>query len=145
MKKFGMFIGGKWVFSDRTFPSVDPATETSLGDFQLGGEKHIKAAIEAASSSFDKWSSIPAPKRGSLLLRIAAMLKERKEELARLETMEMGKILPEARADVQEAIDVFEYMAGEGRRLFGHTTPSELADKVCMTVRRPIGVVSVIT
>ncbi len=144
MKKFGMFIGGKWLLSDRTFASINPSTEESIGEFQLGGEKHAKAAIEAAYSSFARWSETPAPRRGSLLLRIAGILKERKEELARLETMEMGKILPEARADVQEAIDIFEYMAGEGRRLFGHTTPSELKDKMCMTIRRPVGVVSVI-
>lgn len=145
MKKFGMFIGGEWVSSEKTFSSINPATEESIGEFQLGTERHVKAAIDAAESTFHKWSDVPAPKRGQILLRVASILKERKDELARLETTEMGKVLSEARADVQEAIDVFEYMAAEGRRLFGSTSPSELQNKICMTMRRPIGVVSLIT
>src|SRR3989344_3575212 len=103
MKKFGMFIGGEWVSSEKTFSSINPATEESIGEFQLGTERHVKAAIDAAESTFHKWSDVPAPKRGQILLRVASILKERKDELARLETTEMGKVLSEARADVQEA------------------------------------------
>ncbi len=142
-----LFIGGEWVKSqtEETFPSINPADEKVIGLFQQGNEEDVRAAVDAAQSAFAKWSETPAPKRGCVLFRIASMLKQRKEELARLETTEMGKVLAEARGDVQEAIDVFEYMAGEGRRLFGHTTPSELKSKFAMTVRRPVGVVGLIT
>ena len=88
---------------------------------------------------------MPAPKRGEILFRVARLLAEHKEELSRLMTREMGKVLPEARGDVQEAIDVAYYMAGEGRRLFGQTVPSEMPDKFAMAIRRPIGVVGIIT
>ncbi|MCX6815598.1 MAG: aldehyde dehydrogenase family protein [Candidatus Aenigmarchaeota archaeon] len=144
---YGLYINGKWVksTSDETFESVNPATEKSIGNFAAGNELDAKKAVDAAEEAFEKWSSTPAPKRGEILLRAAQLLKENKERLARLETIEMGKILEEARGDVQEAIDITEYMAGEGRRLFGNTTPSELPNKFCMTVRRPIGVVGVIT
>src|SRR6185437_4771559 len=91
------------------------------------------------------WSLMPAPKRGEILFKVARLLAEHKEELARLMTREMGKVLTEARGDVQEAIDVAYYMAGEGRRLFGMTVPSEMPDKFAMAVRRPIGVVGLIT
>ena len=88
---------------------------------------------------------MPAPKRGEILFRIARLLAEHKEELSRLMTREMGKVLPEARGDVQEAIDVAYYMAGEGRRLFGYTVPSEMPDKFAMAIRKPIGVAAIIT
>ncbi len=140
-------INGKWVKSSsgESFASRNPATEKAIGTFQQGNEEDIDAAVEAAESAQEKWSSTPAPKRGAILLKAAQLLKQEKERLARLETMEMGKVLKEARGDVQEAIDIAEYMAGEGRRLFGHTTTSELKNKFCMTVRRPVGVVGLIT
>jgi len=116
-----------------------------LGKFQLGNREDARKAIDAAEDSFERWSSTPAPKRGQLLLKVANLLKKEKERLARLVTNEMGKVISEGRGDVQEAIDVFEYMAAEGRRLFGHTTPSELEDKFAMTVRRPVGVFGLIT
>ncbi|MDL5503002.1 MAG: aldehyde dehydrogenase family protein, partial [Candidatus Methanoperedens sp.] len=108
-------------------------------------EDDVKNAVDAAEDAFESWSNTPAPQRAKILFRAARMLEERKEELSRLMTMEMGKVLKEARGDVQEAIDMAYYAAGEGRRLAGETTPSELADKFCMTVRRPIGVVGLIT
>ncbi len=147
METHKLCINGSWVESDsgETFPSINPAAEEAIGKFQKGNEKDIGKAVDAAEGAFDSWSSVPAPKRGSILLRIAQLLKDSKERLARLETTEMGKVLAEARGDVQEAIDIFEYMAGEGRRLFGNTTPSELRNKFCMTVRRPVGVVGLIT
>lgn len=142
-----LFIAGKWVKSctEETFPSVDPSNEKVIGLFQQGNEEDVRAAIDAAEDAYESWSEMPAPKRGEILLRIASILRKRKEELAKLETTEMGKALAEARGDVQEAIDIFEYMAGEGRRLFGHTTPSELRSKFAMTIRRPIGIVGLIT
>ena len=102
-------------------------------------------AVESAEEAFDSWSGTPAPQRAKILFKAARILEERKEELARLLTTEMGKILKEARGDVQEAIDITYYAAGEGRRLWGETTPSELPDKFCMTLRRPIGVLGLIT
>jgi aldehyde dehydrogenase (NAD+) len=101
--------------------------------------------VAAARAAFPAWSLMPAPKRGEILFRVARLLAEHKEELSRLMTREMGKVLPEARGDVQEAIDVAYYMAGEGRRLFGQTVPSEMPDKFAMAIRRPIGVVGIIT
>jgi aldehyde dehydrogenase (NAD+) len=144
---YNLYIGGKWVRSKsgKTFESFNPATEQSIGIFQEGNESDVREAIDAAEETFPKWSAMPAPKRGALLLRIAELLKANKERLSRLVTVEMGKVLKEGAGDVQEAIDVFEYMAGEGRRLFGHTTPSELHDKFAMTVKTPVGVCGLIT
>lgn len=144
---YKLYINGKWVNSSsgETFESNDPATEEVIAVLQKGDAQDVNKAVDTAEDAFKSWSDVPAPKRGSILLKIAQMLKENKERLAKLETMEMGKVLTESRGDVQEAIDIFEYMAGEGRRLFGHTTPSELRSKFCMTVRRPVGVFGIIT
>ena len=146
-KNYKLFIDGKWINSesDETFPSINPATESVIGKFQKGNEDDVNKAVEAAEKAFEKWSETPAPKRGLILLKAARLLLDNKEKLARELTMEMGKVIAEARGDVQEAIDIAEYMAGEGRRMFGHTTPSELKDKFCMTVRRPFGICGLIT
>ncbi len=147
MQTYRQFIGGKWITSSsrKTFISTDPANERPLGRFQAGNEKDVNAAVAAASKSLQDWKNTPAPHRGELLFEIARLLKKNKTRLGRLVTTEMGKVLKEGLGDVQEAIDVFEYMAGEGRRLFGHTTPSELKNKWCMTMRQPVGVVGLIT
>ena len=147
MKRFGLFIGGKWVSpsSHKYFPSLNPATEKPIASFASANETDVKHAIGAAESALPKWKKVPAPKRGQILLKFAELLKKNKESLAKLVSTEMGKVLPEARGDVQEAIDIAEYMAGEGRRLFGHTTPSELPEKVAFTLRVPLGVCSLIT
>lgn len=147
IKRCKLFIDGKWVnsVSRKTFTSKNPATEEVIGIFQEGNEKDINKAIKAAKKAFSKWNKTPAPIRGDILLNIAQIMKNRKEDLAKDITREMGKVLVEARGDVQEAIDAFVYMAGEGRRLFGYTTPSELREKFCMTIRRPFGVVGLIT
>jgi len=141
-------IRGEWVGarSGRTFASRNPANRDELiGEFPASAAADVDAAVAAAKEAFPAWSATPAPKRGEILFRIARLLVEHKDELARLMTREMGKVLPEARGDVQEAIDVAYYMAGEGRRLFGYTTPSEMPDKFAMTIRRPIGVAALIT
>jgi acyl-CoA reductase-like NAD-dependent aldehyde dehydrogenase len=141
-------IGGEWVDarSGATFTSVSPANREDLvGEFAASAAVDVDAAVEAARRAFPAWSLLPAPKRGEILFRIGRLLTEHKEELSRLMTREMGKVLPEARGDVQEAIDVAYYMAGEGRRLFGQTVPSEMPDKFAMSIRRPIGVVGIIT
>lgn len=147
METYKNFINGNWVnsASKEMFLSLNPSNKKPIGKFQNGNEDDVNAAVEAAEKSLDSWSSVPAPKRGEALFEVARLLKKNKEILARTITIEMGKALEEARGDVQEAIDVFEYMAGEGRRLFGHTTPSELKDKFCMTIRRPIGILALIT
>ncbi|MFH1786048.1 MAG: aldehyde dehydrogenase family protein [archaeon] len=144
---YKMYINGEWVesASGKTFESVNPANKKSLGTFQKGTKEDVNAAIDAAEGAFEKWSSTPAPRRGEILFKVAEILKRRKEELSKLVTIEMGKAIKEGRGDVQEAIDTAEYFAGEGRRLFGHTTPSELPDKFAMTIRQPVGVMGLIT
>ncbi len=147
MKEHLNYIGGKWSHSrsEKTFHSLNPATGKSIGTFQASTAKDTEHAIESAEKAFEDWSSTPAPARAEYLFEISRLLKKNKEKLAEQMTEEMGKVLKETRGDVQEAIDVFEYMGGEGRRLFGHTTPSELKHKMAFTMRRPVGVVGLIT
>lgn len=128
-----------------TFDDINPATLENLATIQVAGREDVNRAVEAAEKGFRVWSEIPAPRRAEVLFRAARILQERKEDLAVLMTEEMGKVLPETRGDVQEAIDITVYAAGEGRRMFGETTTSELKEKFCMTVLRPIGVVGMIT
>jgi len=147
MRPHRILINGKWEKSSsgETQETINPATEKHLGTVQEGTAHDIGLAVDAASKALSAWRDFPAPKRGDLLLNIARLLRKNKEHLAKLVTMEMGKVITEARGDVQEAIDITEYMAGEGRRLFGHTTPSELRDRFAMTIRMPLGVVGLIT
>jgi acyl-CoA reductase-like NAD-dependent aldehyde dehydrogenase len=128
-----------------TFESRSPADGELIGTFPRGSTEDVDRAVEQARSAYERWRLVPAPRRGEILFRFGQLLAERKEELAQLMAHEMGKVLAEARGDVQEAIDMSFYMAGEGRRLFGQTTPSELPDKFNMSVRVPIGVVGAIT
>ena len=146
-RSFQNFIGGEWVdaLSGDTFESTSPATGEPIGTFPRSGPEDVDRAVEAAKAAYEEWRLVPAPARGEILYRFGALVRERKDELALLMSREMGKVLPEAGGDVQEAIDMSFYMAGEGRRLFGHTTPSELRDKFNMSVRMPIGVIGVIT
>ena len=141
------YIDGKFVNSEsgKTFASINPSNGKILGYFQESNKKDLDYAIKSAWKGFKIWSNLPAPKRGEILFQVSRLLKENKERLSKLVTTEMGKVISEARGDVQEAIDIFEYMGGEGRRLFGATTPSELRDKFCMTIRRPVGVTALIT
>jgi len=146
-KTFQNYIAGEWVdaASGETFESTSPADGETLGVFPKSGQADVDRAVAAAKEAFEDWRLVPAPRRGEILFRFAQLLTDEKEDLAQLMTHEMGKVLPEARGDVQEAIDMAFYMGGEGRRLFGQTTPSELRDKFNMSVRMPIGVVGVIT
>jgi alpha-ketoglutaric semialdehyde dehydrogenase len=146
-QSFGNLIGGEWTVAEsgETFESTVPATGESLGTFPRSGPEDVERAVAAAREAFAEWRLVPAPKRGEILLRFARLLEDRKDELAELMSREMGKVLAEAGGDVQEAIDMSVYMAGEGRRLFGHTTPSELPDKFNMSIRLPVGVVGAIT
>lgn len=147
-KNYGLYINGKWVnsVSGETFESDNPAKPSQiLATFQKGCREDVDEAVETAEKAFAKWRETPPSKRGLILLKAAQLLRRGKEQLAREMTLEMGKIIQESRGDVQEAMDITEYMAGEGRRLFGHTTTSELRQKFCMTIRMPVGVCGLIT
>jgi len=141
------YIGGKWVDSEtgRTFESLDPANGDVVGVVPSSSAVDVDRAVKAAAAAFQRWRLTPASKRGEILFRVGQLLQERKEYLSQLVTREMGKVIAEGRGDVQEAIDMTFYMAGEGRRLFGHTVPSELPDKFATSQRDPIGVVAAIT
>ena len=147
-REYKNFIGGEWVASrtGKTYLNRNPAnTEEMIGEFPLSTQDDVNAAVAAAREAYSSWRLVPAPKRGEILFRAAELLVQRKEEFARDMTREMGKVMAETRGDVQEAIDMTYYMAGEGRRLFGQTTPSELPNKFAMSVRQPIGVSGLIT
>jgi len=147
MKAYGLYIGGKWMESSsgETFETANPATGEILGTFPMGAEADVLKAVEAAQEAVPSWRSYPPPKRGEILMKAASIMRGRKDELGELVTKEMGKVIAEGRGDVQEAIDFLEYISGEGRRLVGETTPSELPRKFCMTIRQPIGIVGCIT
>ena len=142
------FIDGEWVAAStaEAFDNRNPADERDvLGRVPLSGAGDVDRAVAAARSAFAQWRLVPAPRRAEILYRAAQILADRKEDYARTMTREMGKILDETRGDVQEAIDMCYLMAGEGRRMFGQTVPSELRDKFAMSLRQPIGVCGMIT
>ncbi len=145
---FRNFIGGQWVApaSGAYFENRNPADHQDLiGQFPASGVEDVEAAVASARRGFERWKRTPAPARGDVLRRVGDLLAARKEEIANLMTREMGKPLAETRGDVQEGIDTAYYAATEGRRLFGHTVPSELANKWAMSMRRPIGICGLIT
>ncbi|TAK02436.1 MAG: aldehyde dehydrogenase family protein [Chloroflexota bacterium] len=145
---FRLFIAGEWVdgVTGATFESVNPADQRDvIGRFQAGTAADAGMAVKAAEMAFPGWRATPAPKRGEILYRFGELMARHKERLARAMTREMGKVLAEARGDVQEGIDIAFLMAGEGRRMFGDTVPSELPDKWAMSIRQPIGVAGIIT
>jgi alpha-ketoglutaric semialdehyde dehydrogenase len=144
---FHNFIGGRWVpaRSGRTFANSNPANGEVLGEFPVSGPEDVNDAVEAAAGAYPAWRLTPAPRRAEILFRAGEIMRTRKQDLARAMSREMGKVLAEAGGDVQEGIDMAFHAAGEGRRLHGVTTPSEMPDKWAMSVRVPIGVVGVIT
>jgi alpha-ketoglutaric semialdehyde dehydrogenase len=145
---FKNFINGKWVEakSGKTFENRNPANWNDVvGVFPKSGKEDVDEAVKAARVAFEKWRLIPAPARGDILRKTGDLLVKNKEEIAREMTREMGKVLTETRGDVQEGIDTAYYAATEGRRLFGHTVPSELPDKFAMAIRVPVGVAAIIT
>ena len=142
------YIGGEWVpaRAGATFASLNPADwDDVLGSFPASAAADVDDAVAAAVAAYPTWRATPAPRRADYVLRVGLILEQRKEELARLMTREMGKTLRESRGDVQEGIDFCLYMAGEGRRSFGQTMPAELRDKFSLTLRSPVGVVGLIT
>lgn len=147
-KTYKNLIDGEWVQSrtGQTYENLNPAdTRDVVGVFQRSDKRDVDDAVNAAQAAFQRWRLFPAPRRAEIIYRAAEILVERKEEYARLMTREMGKVLKETRGDVQEAIDTAYYMAGEGRRQFGATVPSELPNKFAMAVRTPLGVCGMIT
>jgi len=142
------FINGEWkdARSGEAYENRNPAnTDELIGMFASSEAEDVDAAVDAAKNAYNGWRLTPAPKRAEILFRAAEMLVQRKEDFSKDMTREMGKVLAETRGDVQEAIDMTYYMAGEGRRLFGQTTPSELPNKFAMSVRQSIGVAGLIT
>ncbi|HET6267420.1 MAG TPA: aldehyde dehydrogenase family protein, partial [Acidobacteriota bacterium] len=148
MNRYGNLINGKWVdsVSGKRFANINPADSSDVvGEFADSVAADVSAAVDAARAAYQKWRLTPAPRRAEILFRAADLLIARKQDFARDMTREMGKVLKETGGDVQEAIDMTFYIAGEGRRLHGHTTPSELTDKAMMSVRVPLGVAGCIT
>jgi alpha-ketoglutaric semialdehyde dehydrogenase len=128
-----------------TFESLNPSTGELIERFPRSTAEDVGRVVETARAAWEEWRLVPAPERGNILFRFAELLKREKPALSDLMTREMGKVKAEAGGDIQEAIDMSYYMGGEGRRLFGQTTPSEMRDKFQMSVRMPIGVVAAIT
>ncbi len=147
-KTYKNLIDGAWIESrsGQSYENLNPAdTRDVVGIFQRSDQRDIADAVAAAARAFDRWRLVPAPRRAEIIYRAGELLLERKEEYARQMTQEMGKVLNEARGDVQESVDTAYYMAGEGRRQFGVTVPSELPNKFAMAVRMPIGVCGMIS
>jgi alpha-ketoglutaric semialdehyde dehydrogenase len=145
---FKNFINSQWLAptGNKTHLNHNPAnTKEVIGEFPLSSQSDVDSAVSAAREAYKSWRLVPAPKRAEILFRTAEILVCRKEEFAKDMTREMGKVLAETRGDVQEAIDMTYYMAGEGRRLYGQTTPSELPNKFAMSVRQSIGVCGLIS
>lgn len=148
MKKYQNFVNGKLTDaqSGEVFENRNPADwDEVIGTFPKSSKEDVDEAVGAARQAFEKWRLVPAPKRGDILKKVGDILFARKEEIARTMTREMGKVLVETRGDVQEGIDTAYYAASEGRRLFGHTVPSELPNKFNMSIRMPVGVAGIVT
>ena len=143
--EFQNYIDGKWVKGRNTFQTINPANEELVADIAQAEISDVDAAVDAAREAFKSWRLLPAPLRGEMLFKVGDLLKQKKEELAQLLTRDMGKVIAEARGDVQEAIDMAYFMGGEGRRLLGYTAPVEMPNKFGMAVRDPSGVVGLIT
>ncbi len=139
------FINGEFVDVKESTAVINPATGETVVNVPLSSKDSVDAAVASAKTAQKEWALVPAPQRAEVLYEVGRLMKEKKEEISRLLTMENGKVLEEARGEVQEGIDMAFYMAGEGRRLFGHTTPAELQNKFAMSQRAPVGVVGIIT
>lgn len=143
--KLANFINGEWVEVNESTAVINPATGETVVQVPLSSEADVDEAVAVAKKAQKEWALVPAPQRAEVLYQVGYLMKERKERMAQLLTQENGKVIEEARGEVQEGIDMAFYMAGEGRRLFGQTTPAELKDKFAMSQRCPVGVVGIIT
>jgi acyl-CoA reductase-like NAD-dependent aldehyde dehydrogenase len=147
-KTYLNYIGGEWrpAASGQIFDDINPARPAEVvARFQRSDRADADAAIAAAEAAFPTWRDVPAPQRGEILLKAALILERDRDRLAAQMTREMGKPLKETQGDLQTAIDIGKYVAGEGRRAEGETVPSALRDKICLTLRQPLGVVGIIT
>ncbi|MCJ2519597.1 MAG: aldehyde dehydrogenase family protein, partial [Candidatus Thermoplasmatota archaeon] len=147
VEEYGVYINGEWVDSsgEELFDVINPANGETLARFPRGTREDVHRALDAAMEAFPGWKGTPPVKRGEVLLRASQILRDKKDKLSKLLVRENGKVIAEARGEVQEAIDFFEYIAGEGRRLLGETVATELPDKFAMTVRLPAGIAGLIT
>ncbi|WP_080873778.1 aldehyde dehydrogenase family protein [Oceanobacillus timonensis] len=139
------FINGEWMDVAERENVYNPADGKEFLEVPNSDAAAMDQAVEAARIAQKDWALVPAPQRAEILYKIGAIMKKKKERLSQLLTLENGKVIEEARGEVQEGIDMAFYMAGEGRRLFGQTTPAELKDKFAMSQRHPVGVVGIIT
>lgn len=147
-ENFKNFIAGEWcdAAGGERFDNINPADHSDVvGSFPSSGEEDVNRAVKAAQKAFETWRLVPAPERGEIMKRAGDIMTARKDELAELETREMGKVLDETHGDVQEGIDTAYFAFGESTRLNGTTVPSELPNKFNMTLHMPLGVVGVIT
>lgn len=148
MKNYKNFINGKLVdsVSGQTFENRNPANwDEIVGIFPKSNTEDLNQAIKAAKNAYAQWRAIPWPKRSEIMRKVAEIMVAKKEELSKLMTREMGKVIKETRGDTQEGIDTALYASIEGRKHFGYTLPSELSNKSCWTRRDPIGVWGLIT
>ena len=144
--KFPNYINGDWVESDRTFDNVNPAnTEEVVGVFSKGTAADVERAANAAAAAFPGWAAMQPPARGALLYKAADLLERNLDDLAREMTREEGKTLPEAKGETMRTINIFRYFAGEGSRQPGMLVPSERPRVFMFAVRKPLGVVGLIT
>lgn len=147
MIEYQNYINGQWLpaKAGRRFETFSPATGELIGTVPRSGAEDVQAAVDAAKAAYRKWRLTPAPARAEHLYELGRLLKHEKQALGEFLTTEMGKVLPEALGDVQEAIDMAFYMAGEGRRMLGATAHSEMPNKFAMAVRDSVGVCGIIT
>jgi aldehyde dehydrogenase (NAD+) len=141
-------IGGKWVEGthDSVVEDVNPAdTRDIVARFKSASKADALKAIEAAQKAAPAWAKTPAPQRGRVLMRVAEIARRRRDELAALMTREQGKILSEAKGEMDKGITLIDWFAGEGLRFMGDSSPSELPGNFLYTLRQPIGVASIIT
>src|SRR5690625_667191 len=144
-KQLSHYIDGEWIEGGEFTSVIKPATKKEIVQIPLADVSRVDEAVATAKRAQKGWALVPAPQRAEVLFEVGRLMKEKKEHLANALTLENGKVLEEARGEVQEGIDMAFYMAGEGRRLFGHKTNAELKDKFAMSVRAPVGVVGIIT
>jgi len=145
---FRNYIGGEWIEckSQQTFPNINPAdTDEVIGLFQASAAEDVLEACDTAAKAQPAWAALPAPRRGEYLFKAAEILESRLQQLGEDMTREEGKTLPEAKAEVKRAINIFRYFGGEGARQFSYQIPSERENVFCYTLRKPLGVVALIT
>ena len=142
------YIAGQWVEckTKKTFPNLNPAnTNETVGLFQSSGPDDIQEACDAAAKAQPAWGALPAPLRGEFLYKAAEIMESRLQRLSEEMTREEGKTVPEAKGEVKRAINILRYFGGEGPRQFSYQIPSERENVFCYTLRKPLGVVALIT